>query len=84
MGLFTAFLTAFYVVRLLVIVFFGDTRSETARQSQESPLVMTGPLIVLAILAALGGFGFFARNFLALPIEKEIAFLCSCPCDSAH
>jgi len=72
-GLFTAFLTAFYVMRLLVIVFFGDTRSEVARQSKESPLVMTGPLIVLAILAALGGFGFFARNFLALPIEKGVA-----------
>jgi len=74
-GLFTAFLTAFYVVRLLVIVFFGDKRSEVARQGKESPFVMTGPLIVLAILAALGGFGFFARNFLALPIEKEAAFL---------
>jgi NADH-quinone oxidoreductase subunit L len=72
-GLLTAFLTAFYVVRLLVIVFFGDTRSEAARQGKESPLVMTGPLIVLAILAALGGFGFFARNFLALPMEKEAA-----------
>jgi NADH-quinone oxidoreductase subunit L len=74
-GLFTAFLTAFYVVRLLVIVFFGDTRSEAARQSKESPPVMTGPLIVLAILAALGGFGFFARNFLALPIETEGALM---------
>jgi len=71
-GLFTAFLTAFYVVRLLVIVFFGDTRSEVARQSKESSLVMTGPLIVLAIFAALGGFGFFARNFLALPIENGV------------
>jgi len=76
-GLFTAFLTAFYVVRLLVIVFFGDTRSEVARESKESPLVMTGPLIVLAILAALGGFGFFARNFLALPTEKEAGFIVS-------
>ena len=74
-GLFTAFLTAFYVVRLLVIVFFGDPRSEAARQSKESPPVMTGPLIVLAILATLGGFGFFARNFLALPIEKETTLL---------
>src|SRR5882724_11582077 len=73
-GLFTAFLTAFYVIRMLVIVFFGDTRSEAARQSKESPLVMTGPLIVLAVLAALGGFGFFARNFLALPIENEAGF----------
>src|SRR5205809_3778598 len=72
-GLFTAFLTAFYVVRLLVIVFFGDTRSEVARLSKESPVVMTGPLIVLAILAALGGFGFLARNFLNFPIVKGVA-----------
>jgi NADH-quinone oxidoreductase subunit L len=60
---------------LVVIAFFGDTRSDAARQSKESPLVMTGPLIVLAILAALGGFGFFARNFLSLPMEKETPFL---------
>ena len=74
-GLFTAFLTAFYVMRLLVIVFFGKSRSEIARKSDESPFVMTGPLIVLALLATIGGFTFFARNFLALPIEKEVAFL---------
>jgi NADH-quinone oxidoreductase subunit L len=72
-GLFTAFLTAFYVVRLLLIVFFGKPRSEIARQSRESPLVMTGPLIVLALLATIGGFAFFAQNFLALPVEKELA-----------
>jgi len=74
-GLFTAFLTAFYVMRLLVIVFFGKSRSEIARKSDESPFVMTGPLIVLALLATISGFTFFARNFLALPIEKEVAFL---------
>src|SRR5947208_7914545 len=72
-SLFTAFLTAFYVMRLLVIVFFGKPRSDIARQSRESPFVMTGPLIVLALLATIGGFAFFARNFLALPIEKEAA-----------
>jgi len=72
-GLFTAFLTAFYFIRLLVIVFFGKPRSEVARESRESPAVMTGPLIVLALLATLGGFAFFARRFLALPIEKEVA-----------
>src|SRR2546429_3263535 len=62
-GLTTAFLTAFYVVRLLVIVFFGKPRSEIASESRESPFVMTGPLIVLALLATIGGFAFFARNF---------------------
>jgi len=72
LGLLTAFLTAFYVVRLLVVAFFGKPRSEIARQSKESPVVMTGPLIVLAILATLGGFAFFARNFLVLPMEKNV------------
>jgi NADH-quinone oxidoreductase subunit L len=72
-ALFTAFLTAFYVIRMLVIVFFGNPRSDSARQGRESPPVMTWPLIVLAILATLGGFGFFARNFLALPVENEVA-----------
>jgi NADH-quinone oxidoreductase subunit L len=75
LGLFTAFLTAFYVVRLLVVAFFGKPRSEIARQSKESPVVMTGPLIVLAILATLGGFAFFARNFLVLPMEKNVTLV---------
>src|ERR1043166_2323314 len=45
----TAFLTAFYSTRLLVIVFFGRPRSDAAKTSKESPLVMIVPLIVLAI-----------------------------------
>jgi NADH-quinone oxidoreductase subunit L len=69
-GLFTAFLTAFYVIRMLVIVFFGSPHSDSARESRESPPVMTMPLVVLAILATFGGFAFFARNFLTLPTEK--------------
>jgi NADH-quinone oxidoreductase subunit L len=73
LGLLTAFLTAFYVVRLLVVAFLGRPRSEIARQSKESPMVMTGPLMVLAFLATVGGFRFFARNFLALPMEKNSA-----------
>src|SRR5438874_3067999 len=72
-ALFTAFLTAFYVIRMLVIVFFGNPRSYSAHEGRESPPVMTWPLVVLAILATLGGFAFFARNFLKLPTEKEAA-----------
>ena len=72
-ALFTAFLTAFYVIRMLVIAFFGNPRSDNARESRESPPVMIMPLILLALLATLGGFGFFARNFLALPVENHIA-----------
>jgi NADH-quinone oxidoreductase subunit L len=73
LGLLTAFLTAFYVIRLLVVAFLGKPRSEIARHTKESPVIMTGPLIVLALLATLGGFAFFARNFLVLPIERNSA-----------
>src|SRR5690242_15281179 len=74
-ALFTAFLTAFYVIRMLVIVFFGNARSDSAREGGESPAVMTMPLIVLAIFATLGGFAFFARNFLTLPTEQPTVFV---------
>jgi NADH-quinone oxidoreductase subunit L len=33
---------------------------------------MTGPLIVLAVLAIFGGFTFFAQLFLVVPHEKEV------------
>ena len=72
-ALFTAFLTAFYVIRMLVIVFFGNPRTDSAREGRESPPVMTTPLIVLAILATLGGFAAPLSNFLTLPTEKEAA-----------
>ncbi len=68
---FTAFLTAFYMTRLMVVTFFGSPRSESAAHGAESPALMTIPLILLAIPAAFGGFGFFARRFLALPNDKE-------------
>jgi NADH-quinone oxidoreductase subunit L len=72
LALFTAFLTAFYMLRLVLVVFFGKPRSEHARAGTESPAVMTTPLVLLAIPAALAGFGFFANRFLKLPhLEYE-------------
>jgi NADH-quinone oxidoreductase subunit L len=67
----TAFLTAFYVSRAVVVVFLGKQRSELARDGKESTPVMTGPLIILAILAFIGGWSMFAQNFLLVPHEKE-------------
>ena len=57
-GLFTAFLTAFYMFRLLFLTFFGEFRGteEQKHHLHESPASMTLPLIILAILAAVGGF----------------------------
>ncbi len=50
-----AFFTAFYIGRQVFLVFFGGARTEAAGHAHESPPVMTTPLIVLAVGAALGG-----------------------------
>jgi NADH-quinone oxidoreductase subunit L len=50
-----AFLTAFYMGRQVLMVFFGQPRTTAAKKAVESPLVMTLPLIVLAALSVLGG-----------------------------
>ncbi len=50
-----AFMTAFYMGRQIWMVFFGKERTEVAEHAQESPPVMTVPLMVLAALSILGG-----------------------------
>ncbi|WP_457287648.1 NADH-quinone oxidoreductase subunit L [Pedobacter sp. UYP24] len=57
-GVATAFLTAFYMFRMLFLTFFGKYRGthHAEEKIHESPKSMTIPLIVLAILSAFGGF----------------------------
>jgi NADH-quinone oxidoreductase subunit L len=55
-AVFVAALTAFYTFRLFFIVFFGQEKSKAASHAHESPLVMTLPLLALALFAAIGGF----------------------------
>lgn len=50
----TSFLTAFYMARLVFLAFFGPVRA--IGHAHESPAVMTIPLIVLSVFAALSGF----------------------------
>jgi NADH-quinone oxidoreductase subunit L len=70
-GVFAAFLTAFYMFRLWFLTFFGEYRGESApehhpeRSGQEhhvqshhiheSPKVMLIPLVILAVLSLAGG-----------------------------
>ncbi len=54
-GAFTAFLTAFYMFRLIFTVFYGKP-SKAVEHAHESPKVMTIPLIILAVLAAIAGY----------------------------
>jgi len=50
-----AFFTAFYMGRQIWMVFFGESRHEAAAHAEESPKVITVPLMVLAFLSVFGG-----------------------------
>ncbi|WP_088188140.1 NADH-quinone oxidoreductase subunit L [Desulfosporosinus sp. FKA] len=52
-GLFTAFLTAFYMSRLFFVAFMGPEKPQN--HPHESPLSMTIPLVILACFSAIGG-----------------------------
>jgi NADH-quinone oxidoreductase subunit L len=64
-------LTAFYIVRLMLLVFHGTARgtADTVAHAHESPAVMLGPLVVLAIGALTSGFllapAFVGKHFAA-------------------
>ena len=63
-----AFCTAFYMGRQLKMVFFGESRHEAADHAHESPPTMTVPLMILAVLATLGGL--LNLPFLSKGIEE--------------
>ncbi|NDJ34233.1 MAG: NADH-quinone oxidoreductase subunit L [Chloroflexi bacterium] len=50
-----AFLTAFYMGRQVFMVFFGEPRTDAARDATESPATMTVPLVILGALSVFGG-----------------------------
>ncbi|MDH4198974.1 MAG: NADH-quinone oxidoreductase subunit L [Spirochaetia bacterium] len=58
-GLITAGITSFYMFRLLFLTFFGKFRGddeEAYEEVHESPLTMTIPLMILAVLSAVSGY----------------------------
>ncbi|MFN4146320.1 MAG: NADH-quinone oxidoreductase subunit L [Runella sp.] len=57
LGILGATMTAFYMFRLLFVTFFGSFRGtqEQAHHLHESPITMTLPLMILAVLSAVGG-----------------------------
>lgn len=52
----TAVLTAFYMTRVYFLTFEGKERFPDTKHPHESPALMTIPLWILGILAAIGGF----------------------------
>jgi NADH-quinone oxidoreductase subunit L len=72
----TALMTAFYMFRLLWLTFLGKSRvdHEVEHHIHESPVSMTGVLVILAILSATGGalhLAHFLEPQLALPAVAE-------------
>jgi NADH-quinone oxidoreductase subunit L len=72
----TALMTAFYMFRLLWLTFLGTSRMapDVEHHVHESPLSMTGVLMVLALLSAVGGFvavPHFLEPLLPLPQTPE-------------
>jgi NADH-quinone oxidoreductase subunit L len=76
-GLVTALLTAYYMTRQVIMVFYGkarwnDNSAEHGAHGEitphESPRVMLIPLIVLSVLSILGG-------AMQLPFSKDLHFL---------
>jgi NADH-quinone oxidoreductase subunit L len=57
-GVLGSLMTSFYMFRLLFLTFFGTFRGthEQEHHLHESPASMTIPLVILAVLSALGGF----------------------------
>jgi NADH-quinone oxidoreductase subunit L len=75
-GVVTAFITSFYMFRLLYMTFFGDYRGTQADghgaqehdsqghgEPHESPMVMLVPLMILAVLSLVGGLVGWGNHF---------------------
>ncbi|MGA1764762.1 MAG: NADH-quinone oxidoreductase subunit L, partial [Ilumatobacteraceae bacterium] len=76
-GMLAALLTAYYMTRQVIMVFFGEARWHDAASEHgahgdfrphESPKVMLIPLMVLAVLSVVGG-------AMQLPFSKDLHFL---------
>jgi NADH-quinone oxidoreductase subunit L len=76
-GVLTAGMTAFYVFRAWFMAFMGEYRGHA--HPHESPLVMTGPLMILALLSLGGGFinvpHFLESMFVEKPENQGLAWL---------
>jgi NADH-quinone oxidoreductase subunit L len=70
-GLAAAFLTAFYMTRLFVVVFFGKARTEAAGHAHEVSIVMWLPLVLLAIPAVVAGYPEIIHRFLPTPAHEH-------------
>src|SRR6266542_1694514 len=70
-----AFMTAFYSFRLVFLAFFGAPRMsrEVAHHVHESPVVMTVPLVLLAVLTVVAGLAVGIPSAHGTPFARFLA-----------
>jgi NADH-quinone oxidoreductase subunit L len=82
---FAAVMTAFYTTRLFIRTFMGKPMDEDVYEhTHESAFVMTGPLIFLAVLAAVAGFIIFHDVGKALGFPGGITEFIYLPAEGPH
>ncbi len=74
-GLGVAFLTAFYMTRLVVVAFFGKARTEAAEHGHDGPFRMNAPLWILALFSIIAGWGFIANRALGHELSHSVHVL---------
>jgi NADH-quinone oxidoreductase subunit L len=72
MGMVGAAMTAAYMTRVIYLTFFGEYRGHG--HPHESGPRITVPLIILAVMAVIGGFVNLPKNFLGLPDGWTLRF----------
>ncbi len=70
-GTLTAVLTSFYMMRLVIVAFFGKPRTESAHHASEVPLIMLLPLALLAVFSIFSAWDGFATPLQALKPAHE-------------
>lgn len=65
LAMIVAFLTPFYMTRLVIVAFFGKTRSKGADHAHEVGPIMWVPLVILAGMAVFSAYGFVSSPLLA-------------------
>jgi NADH-quinone oxidoreductase subunit L len=63
-----AFITALYTTRLMLVVFWGETKTEVSAHPGK---LMTTPLIILAILSIVAGFIEWPHNLIHLTLFSD-------------
>ena len=65
LAIIVAFLTPFYMTRLVIVAFFGKHRTKDADHAHEVGPIMWVPLVLLSVMAVLSAYGIFASPLLA-------------------